>query len=135
MPALTVQYGNKTIPLEEGESLSLKCKGFPFATNFYVTCHAVGYFTYGNITYVGQQGSKIGLACANKIMGSNITVYARNPFADSPLPIPVDSAAKMDEILNRSNLNDVGSVYKYIGEPTSSYEKGSLYIIERETEL
>lgn len=100
--------------------------------NFYVECISTGYFTYGNISYIGQPGAKIGLACANKIMGENIVVYARNPLVDSPLPIPISSESEMLSILSSATAESVGSVYKYTGVTTETFEKDSLYIISKE---
>lgn len=52
----------------------------------------------------------------------------------SGLPIEVNSEALMTTILNSATAESVGAIYKYIGETTSTYEYGALYIIEEESE-
>lgn len=51
---------------------------------------------------------------------------------DSPLPIPIYTEAKMNAILASATKESVGAVYKYVGNTTSTYEKGVLYIIGEE---
>lgn len=46
---------------------------------------------------------------------------------DSPLPIEVENEEKMNSLLAAA---DPGSVYKYTGETTDTYENGELYIVE-----
>ena len=52
---------------------------------------------------------------------------------DSPLPIEVKTEAEMNNILNAATNNDVGAIYKYIGETTSLYIKDGLYMVTKET--
>ena len=47
--------------------------------------------------------------------------------ADSPLPIEVVTEAEMTALLETA---EVGSVYKYTGETTDTYENGALYVVE-----
>jgi hypothetical protein len=49
------------------------------------------------------------------------------PAEDSPLPIPVSSESAMITLLDTS---EIGSVYKYTGETTNTFENGALYIVE-----
>lgn len=48
---------------------------------------------------------------------------------DSPLPIEVFTEAEMTALLETS---EVGSIYKYAGETTDTYENGALYIVSEE---
>lgn len=50
--------------------------------------------------------------------------------ADSPLPIEVADETSMAMLLESA---EVGAIYKYTGETTDTYEKGSLYIVENDT--
>ena len=50
---------------------------------------------------------------------------------DSPLPIEVASEEEMTALLE---TEEVGSVFKYVGETTDTYTKGELYIVEEVTE-
>lgn len=47
--------------------------------------------------------------------------------ADNPLPIEVSTEAEMNALLETA---EVGSVYKYTGETTDTYENGALYVVE-----
>lgn len=49
--------------------------------------------------------------------------------AGSGVPIPVSSEAEMNEILESATEDNIGMVYKYMGETTETYEQGALYII------
>jgi flagellar biosynthesis/type III secretory pathway protein FliH len=51
---------------------------------------------------------------------------------DSPLPIEIETEAEMQSILDKATLQDVGGIYKYTGTSTARYEKGQLYIIDKE---
>ena len=80
------------------------------------------------------------------VLSSNVpknTLYSRqngewveegetNVSADSPLPIEVSTEEEMTAILTKATASSVGSVYKYTGETTKTYENGSLYIIAEE---
>lgn len=46
---------------------------------------------------------------------------------DSPLPIEISTEAEMTALLESAA---VGSVYKYVGETTDTYENGVLYLVE-----
>lgn len=48
----------------------------------------------------------------------------------SPMPIEVSTEAAMSAILASATSKDVGAIYKYTGNTTSTYEHGSHYIIE-----
>ena len=50
----------------------------------------------------------------------------------SPLPIEVDSDITMGTLLKNATQESIGSVYKYTGITTSTYENGALYIIAEE---
>lgn len=52
--------------------------------------------------------------------------------AGSGVPIPVSSATEMDDILASATEDDVGTIYKYTGTTTDTYEQGALYIIANE---
>lgn len=47
----------------------------------------------------------------------------------SPLPIEISTEAEMTALLSTA---EVGSVYKYTGETTDTYENGALYVVEEE---
>lgn len=49
--------------------------------------------------------------------------------ADSPLPVDVATAEEMNALLETA---EVGSVFKYTGETTDTYENGALYIVTEE---
>ena len=51
---------------------------------------------------------------------------------DSPLPIPIETEAKMNALLANATVESVGAVYKYTGNTTDTYEHGALYIIAEE---
>lgn len=48
---------------------------------------------------------------------------------DSALPIPVETEAKMVEILSNATGKNLGEIYKYMGEDTANFTQGMLYII------
>ena len=50
--------------------------------------------------------------------------------ADNPKPIEVSTEAEMTALLATLTEEDVGSVYKYTGTTTATYENGVLYIVE-----
>lgn len=52
----------------------------------------------------------------------------------SGLPIEVSNETVMTAILNSATAKSVGSIYKYVGATTSTYEHGALYIIMEESE-
>ena len=69
----------------------------------------------------------------NKILFSPIVNITNggSTIVDSPLPIEVSTEAEMNALLATA---DVGSIYKYTGENTDTYENGALYIVEAVTE-
>ena len=52
--------------------------------------------------------------------------------AGSGRPIVVESEAEMNAVLDSATTDNVGMVYKYMGEESEIYEIGALYIIELE---
>lgn len=46
---------------------------------------------------------------------------------DSPLPIEVATEAEMTALLESG---EVGGIYKYVGEDTSTYKNGAIYILK-----
>ena len=50
----------------------------------------------------------------------------------SPLPREVSSEAEMNAILYNATESSIGTIYKYVGETTSTYEYGALYILSEE---
>jgi hypothetical protein len=50
---------------------------------------------------------------------------------ESGVPITIEAEAEMTSVLETA---EIGSVYKYIGESTDTYESGGLYIVEAVTE-
>lgn len=61
--------------------------------------------------------------------GIDVSQYATADVnvPDSPLPIAVATDTEMTALLETA---EVGSVYKYMGESTDTYENGGLYIVE-----
>lgn len=57
---------------------------------------------------------------------------AEETGAGSGRPIPVSSEAEMNAVLESATTDNVGMVYKYMGEESEIYEIGALYIIELE---
>lgn len=57
---------------------------------------------------------------------------AMNGGPASGIPIPVSSATEMDDILASATGDSVGTIYKYTGTSTDTYENGALYIISDE---
>ena len=51
-----------------------------------------------------------------------------------PLPLPeaVSTEAEMNSILAKATEANIGAIYKYMGEPSDTYEYGALYIIAHE---
>ena len=50
----------------------------------------------------------------------------------SHLPKPVSTEAEMNEILSNATESSIGTIYRYEGNTTNTYEKGALYIISDE---
>lgn len=79
-------------------------------------------------------GQTATLQCNGKKMTSDIIVtapeVAEPEITDSPLPIEITSADEMTALLSTA---EVGSVYKYTGETTDTYENGALYVVGEET--
>ena len=46
-----------------------------------------------------------------------------------PLPKEVSTEAEMNDILASATADDIGSIYKYTGVTTNTYEHGALYIL------
>lgn len=46
-----------------------------------------------------------------------------------PRPEEVKTEAKMNEILANATELDIGTIYKYTGETTATYEKDAFYVI------
>ena len=51
---------------------------------------------------------------------------------DVSLPTPIDSEAKMNSILANATEADIGTIYKFTGESTLTYEKNALYMLTGE---
>ena len=51
----------------------------------------------------------------------------------SPFPIEVSTVTEMNAILSNATSNDIGAVYRYIGETTNAYQNGELYIIAEDS--
>lgn len=47
----------------------------------------------------------------------------------SGAPIPIETEAEMNDILASATEDKVGTIYKYTGTSTDTYEQGALYII------
>ena len=47
-------------------------------------------------------------------------------------PQVVESEAEMNEILSNATETSIGTVYKYVGPTTNTYEQGALYILSGE---
>ena len=60
-----------------------------------------------------------------------VNIAEGGTIVDSPLPIEVATEAEMTAKLDTAQ---VGSVYKYVGESTDTYEKDGLYIVEEVVE-
>lgn len=60
---------------------------------------------------------------------SKVTVAVESSGESSPLPIEVSTEAEMTALLKTA---EVGSVYKYTGETTATYEYDALYIVSEE---
>ena len=65
------------------------------------------------------------------INGKEILFAAQIGQTDSPIPIEVATESEMTVLLEKATI---GSVYKYTGESTDTYENGALYIVEAVTE-
>lgn len=50
-----------------------------------------------------------------------------------PLPKEISTEAEMNTILANATESSIGAVYKYVGEPSDTYEYGALYIIAHAT--
>ena len=74
---------------------------------------------YENDTYTWYQITK-----DNTLVVDGTTV--------SPRPQVVESEAKMNEILSNATEASIGTVYKYEGELSNTYEQGALYILSGE---
>ena len=48
------------------------------------------------------------------------------------LPVEVSTEMEMTRILSKATSDNIGEIYKYIGETTDTYEYGGLYIIAEE---
>ena len=76
-------------------------------------------------------GQTATLQCNGKKMASDIIVtapeVAEPEITDSPLPIEISTADEMTALLETA---EVGSIYKYTGETTDTYENGALYVVE-----
>lgn len=57
---------------------------------------------------------------------------ATNGGPASGVPIPVSSEAEMNGILASATVDNIGTIYKYEGELSDTYEIGALYIISDE---
>lgn len=48
---------------------------------------------------------------------------------DLPLPKEISTEGEMNAILSSATAEDIGTIYKYMGTTTDTYEYGALYII------
>lgn len=71
-------------------------------------------------------GQSATLQCNGKKMVGDVKVTAPE-VVDNPLPIEISTADEMNALLETA---EVGSVYKYTGETTETYENGALYVVE-----
>lgn len=76
-----------------------------------------------------EAGQTATLQCNGKKMVSDVIVTTPE-ITDSPSPIEIPTEAEMTALLETA---EIGSVYKYTGETTDTYENGALYIVEAAT--
>ena len=77
-----------------------------------------------------ESGQTATLACSGKKMASDLEIVAPQA-TDNPLPIEISTETEMTALLETA---EVGSIYKYTGETTDTYENGALYVVEEESE-
>lgn len=133
MVAVTVEVNGASYNLEVGKTGTINCADVQMVSDFWVTFHAVGSFSYDGLTTIGEAGKRTGLKCAGKMMATNIVVTGGVPTnIDSPLPIEVKTAEEMNTILRLATDESIGAVYKYVGDESDVYDTGELYIITQE---
>lgn len=137
MSAVDITLGSKTIAsLEAGETYTFSYAGkvLSFTNNLSITFNSAGYYTYAGITTIGKDGKTKRLICAGKMLATDIVIVAGEySSGSSPLPIEVESEEEMTSILTNATASMVGAVYKYVGETTTTYTKGALYVIDMDS--
>jgi hypothetical protein len=74
------------------------------------------------ITYTDKTSEKIGTVGSGG--GGSTTI--------SGIAIPISSATEMEDILASATGDKIGTIYKFTGTSTDTYEQGALYIIANE---
>lgn len=140
----TVEYGKDKIAiLKTGKYIDLHTADRRFENDLKITITAKVFD--GSVLVEGEPnapGEDIGIVLQEKIITENgeyapdigydgfSKVIINIPIPeDSALPIEVKTEAEMAALLDTS---EVGSVYKYTGETTDTYENDGLYIVSEE---
>lgn len=83
----------------------------------------------GNGTFPLMQACDVLVGNNNKRLDAEL-LELRELVADGlPLPQNVETEDKMNAILTSATEDDIGTIYRYTGTTTDTYEHGALYIL------
>jgi hypothetical protein len=135
--AVIISLDGKTKRLEIGESYTFECAGKRLSSTggLVVTFETSGYLAYNGLVTVGNSGNSRKFDCAGKKMATDIVITAKdyNSGSGSSMPASIRSEVEMDYVLNNATYDSVGTIYKYLGEYSSIYEYGALYLLTEES--